>query len=455
MEQLLSVPKVNENTLSHYIALLASRRSRRFAKGLKLDGGPLTYSSAKAIQPLTPEEVAILAFAGAGVTGYLAGELPYKSGKEPASGDGNVMYSLIGRTSASADGHNNCTLFVMNDSGTWMLKRPQNFLKSEIPALLELVKKRDMLGLFDKMAVRLDTKRRDVAEREVPFILPFNKWSANRPGTTYFVPVNELSSVYITVLFFIFGLETGYNVLDDRNGYKSPGIGKFTKSKGGWLNDDIKAGKTFTLSFIETYICEMVAVEQGLMHQNLMLAAEALNLGAFPHYAGHPFAWSKALGFRHQDMKLSEIMAKGKIAATVMDLIGINQSIPVPIGLENGGEVLLKPYSPPYYKNMRQAVEAYVAFKYSKENGTFRDGSNYNAWKNSTEIQEGIPEYAEETIDAVVSYLEYLYDRYGRIPANFGPFKTILAQQVHKIDTDFYDRYYKPGIYEERHDIQK
>jgi hypothetical protein len=104
---------------------------------------------------------------------------------------------------------------------------------------------------------------------------------------------------------------------------------------------------------------------------------------------------------------------------------------------------------------MRQAVEAYVAFKYSKENGTFRDGSNYNAWKNSREIQEGIPDYAEETIDAVVSYLEYIYDRYGRIPANFGPFKTILAQQVHKIDTDFYDRYYKHGIYEERHDTQK
>jgi hypothetical protein len=257
------------------------------------------------------------------------------------------------------------------------------------------------------------------------------------------------------VLLFIFGRETGYNVLDDRNGYKSPGIAKFTKSKGGWLHDDIKAGKTFTLSFIETYICEMVAVEQGLMHQNLMLAAEALNLGAFPHYAGHPFAWSRALGFRHQDMKLSEIMAKGKIAATAMDLIGMNESIPVPIGLENGGEVLLKPYSPPYYKNMRQAVEAYVAFKYSKENGTFRDGSNYNAWKNSKEIQAGIPDYAEETIDAVVSYLEYIYERYGRIPANYGPFKTILAQQVHKIDTDFYDRYYKPGIYEERHAIQE
>ena len=451
MKRLLSVPKVNENTLSHYVTLLASRRSRRFAKGLRLDGGPLAYDSKKAIQPLTPEEVAILAFAGAGVTGYLAADLPYKNGKEPASGDGNVMYSLLGRTAASADGHNNCTLFVMNDEGTWMIRRPQNFRKSEIPALLGLLKKRDMLALFDKMAIRLDEKRRDIAEREVPFILPFNKWSANRPGTTYFVPVNELSSVYLTVLFFIFGRETGYNVLDDRNGYKSPGISRFTKSKGGWLHDDIRAGKTFTLSFVETYICEMVAVEQGLMHQNLMLAAEALNLGAFPHYAGHPFAWTKALGFRHQDMKLSEIMAKGRITTAAMDVLGKNESIPVPIGLENGDEVLLKPYSPPYYKDMREAVEAYVAFKYSKKDGAFRDGSNYNAWKSSKKIQEGIPDYSEETKDAVVSYLEYIFGRYGRIPANSGPFKTILAQQAHKIDTDFYDKYYKPGIYEERH----
>jgi hypothetical protein len=47
---------------------LIERRSRRFAKGLSLNGGPLAYASARPPQPLSLEEQAALAFAGCGIT---------------------------------------------------------------------------------------------------------------------------------------------------------------------------------------------------------------------------------------------------------------------------------------------------------------------------------------------------------------------------------------------------
>ena len=41
--------------------------------------------------------------------------------------------------------------------------------------------------------------------RELPFTPPFNKWSANIPGATYFVPVTEVTALYLTILFAALG----------------------------------------------------------------------------------------------------------------------------------------------------------------------------------------------------------------------------------------------------------
>ena len=55
---------------------LLHRRSRRFAPGVKLNGGPLEFASARPPDPLSAEEEAALAFAACGVTGAAYGQLP-------------------------------------------------------------------------------------------------------------------------------------------------------------------------------------------------------------------------------------------------------------------------------------------------------------------------------------------------------------------------------------------
>src|ERR1041385_1992046 len=73
---------------------LLRRRSRRFALGMRMNGGPLAYESRAKPVPLSLEEEAALAFAGAGITGITLGELPY-TGDRPGTGGGAIITSFL------------------------------------------------------------------------------------------------------------------------------------------------------------------------------------------------------------------------------------------------------------------------------------------------------------------------------------------------------------------------
>src|ERR1041385_2549598 len=83
------------------VSALLDRRSRRFGKGMTLDGGPLSHRSAHRPEPLSMEEAAALALAGCGMAGCALAELPYRAGETAGGGGGNIMIRFIGRTVAS------------------------------------------------------------------------------------------------------------------------------------------------------------------------------------------------------------------------------------------------------------------------------------------------------------------------------------------------------------------
>jgi hypothetical protein len=82
-----------------------------------------------------------------------------------------------------------------------------------------------------------------------------------------------------------------------------------------------------------------------------------------------------------------------------LKLLHKDMPLPTPLGLEKDGTVLLKPYCPPYYRNMQDAVLAFVAEKFAAGRGTFRDGGAATGWLNPASIQAGIPEYSDRTFD--------------------------------------------------------
>jgi hypothetical protein len=421
---------------------LIERRSRRFGGGMTMNGGPLTYESSLTPQPLSMDEEAALAFAGCGITGPVVADLPFDGGEAYEAGGGNIMINLVGRTVASGDAVHSVTLFVLNDDGAWMLKRPQNYRRTEIPDLARAAREYRLTELYERSRVRIADGRPDVP-RELPFVMPFNKWSANVPGTTYYLPVNEFTAFYINVLLSAFSEEFGYFVVDERNRFRPPGIARFARSKGGHLRDDPKEGRFATIGFLETWLYEFAAVEQGEMLQNLALMGEALGLGGYPHFAAHPFIWFQTLGFRMQELPFSRTIGAGRVMRRVIQASGKDLPVPTALGLERDGEVLIKPFCPPYYRNMEEAVLAFVDYKYGEGRGTLRDGGEATSWRDGSSVQAGIPRYSDEAIAATIAYCEYVYERYWRFPSNSGPFRTVLAHQAHHLDPDFYDRFYR------------
>ena len=421
---------------------LVGRRSRRFAPGMTLDGGPLAFASGRLPAPLTVDEQAALAFAACGITGHALAELPYADGASPESGGGRIMMNLVGRTAASGDASHAQTVFVIDDDGVWMLRRPQDYPREQIPALVELAREGKLAELYEQARVRIGVERVDIP-LDVRYMLSLNKWSANQPGTTYFLPIAELTAFYINIVLILLSEDFSYYLLDERNWFRPAGIRRFSRSNGGHLHDDQRLGRVLTVGILENLVLEFAAVEQGAIVQNLGLMTQALGLGGFAHFAAHPWIWEQELGFRMIELRTSRIMGMNILLRLLTRLLGRDLPIPTAVGLEHDGQTLIRPFCPPYYPTMREAVLAFIETKYG-EQGTFRATDSTGAWKDPAAVRAGIPAYSEETIEATIAYCEYIHDRYGRFPAVSGPFRTAIAYQASRLDPEFYQRFYLP-----------
>ncbi len=249
--------------------------------------------------------------------------------------------------------------------------------------------------------------------------------------------------MYINGLLEIFNETTRVFLLDERNDFLPAGVGGFGARRGGHLDDDPRNGRVATVRQIEQFVTEFVTVEQGMMLQNLGLMAQALGLGGFPNFANHEFGWLQALGFRMERMAASRYVGAGRLASCAMKLLRRNPEIPYPVGLERAGEVLLKPFCPPWYKSMTEAVHAVVDLKFGPH-GLFRGEGGGSAWKNQDEITRQVPSISAAAIDATIACCEYLWRRYGRFPVYMPPYRTVLGFQACHLDAEFYEKFYRP-----------
>ena len=425
--------------LAHHplLAALRERRSRRFACGMKMPAGPLAYESRLQPVPLTEDEESALVFAACGITGHALADLDYAK-----DGGGNIMSGLFARTIASGDGLQTVALIVTNDTGTHLVRRPREFPAKDIPELISLGRRGEFTELYRRCRVKIKDGR--AAPPTVPlFNINANRWAAHAPGTSYFLPVNDLTFMYINGLLEILNEHTGVFLLDERNSFRPAGVGKFARSRGGHLDDDPRNFRVATVRQVEQFVTEFVTVEQGMMLQNLGLMSEALGLGGYPNFANHEFGWFEALGFRMEHMPASRYLGAGPIVSFAMNLLRKNPSVPYPIGLEHDGEILLKPFCPPYYASMTDAVRAVVDAKFGAQ-GIFRGGQKESAWKDHAGVSAKVPAISEAAIAATTAVCEYLWKRYGRFPVHMPPYKTVLGFQAAHLDAEFYDNFYRP-----------
>jgi hypothetical protein len=432
-------PERADEWLARYPLLdaLRQRRSRRFGLGMKIDSGPFAYESRHAPLPLTEDEEAALAFAACGVTGYALADLAYGRGQ-----GGSMLAGLLGRTAASPDAINAVSMVVTNDETTYLLKRPQDFAPEEIPGLVDLAERGELVELYRRSRVRIG-EGRAAPPVEPGYNFNINRWALYAAGGTYFLPIEDLTTIYINAMLEAFDETMAIFVLDERANFRPAGVSRFARSKDGHLNDDPGSGRVATVQTIETSLAEACAIEQGMMLQNLALMSQALGLGGFPNFARHEFGWFQALGFRMGEMPASRYLGVSRIVSTALRLLRRDRPVPYPLGLERNGTVLLEPYCPPYYPSMEAAVHAFVERKFGSR-GVFRGGADLSSWRDPEGATAKIPAPSEPAIEATVAYCEYVYDRYGRFPAYGAPFRTVLGYQATHVDVDFYDRFYHP-----------
>ena len=215
---------------------------------------------------------------------------------------------------------------------------------------------------------------------ERPFNLGCNQYQVYAPGTVYFVPVHDFSYIYINGVLEFLNEHMQTFMVDERANFRPAGVGRFAKSKGGHLDDNPKSQRTLTIERLESILQMVLTIETGMMLQNLSLMAHGMGLGGFPNWAGHEFAWFEALGFRMQTMKGLEYLGAPRMVRFLGGILGKDHAISFPIALERDGEVLLKPYCPPYYPSMEAAVHAVVERKFGSA-GVLRDGTKNSSFK--------------------------------------------------------------------------
>src|SRR5689334_21252214 len=297
--------RMNDFEALSWLTVLRERRSRRFGLGMSIPAGPLAFASRHRPVPLTEAEEAALVFAAGGITGHALADLAYAPGQ-----GGNIMAGLVARTIASGDGLQTVALVVTNDTGTHLVRRPRELPAGDIRPLIELGRRGEFTETYRRSRVKIK-EGRATPPTEPLFNIHANRWSAHAPGTSYFLPINDLTFMYINGLLEILNEDTQVFLLDERRSFLPAGLGAFGASRGGHLDDNPKNGRVATIRQIEQFVTEFVTVEQGMMLQNLGLMAQALGLGGFPNFANHEFAWFQALGFRMQEMPVNDYVGAG------------------------------------------------------------------------------------------------------------------------------------------------
>jgi hypothetical protein len=270
-----------------------------------------------------------------------------------------------------------------------------------------------------------------------------NRWSLYSPGTTYFLPIIETTALTINALLELFGEDMGVFLRDERAWFRPAGVGRFARSKGGHLHDEPHDLRTATIQVMETALLESMATEHGMVLQNLALMTEALGLGGFPNFARHEYSWFKAAGFRMHSMPASRYAGAPRVLSALARGFGRDPLLAYPIGLEKDNQVLLKPFCPPYYKSMEDAVRAFVQTKFGAD-GSYRSGAQESAWLDAASCTANIPAPSAAALQATIQYCDYVFRRYGRFPAYTAPFRTIIGFQVCRVDVGFYARFYDP-----------
>ncbi|MGB1526086.1 MAG: hypothetical protein ACPG9N_00745, partial [Miltoncostaeaceae bacterium] len=317
-------------------------------------------------------------------------------------------------------------LFWSNDDGLWWL---DIFKMVPEPGEVSTLSGRPIeeqadfvVDLYRRAKVRLHEGRAQLPTT-LPGLFDFNQWNANKPGTTLFVPITNMTMEYINVLFIYLARSYAFNIVDERHGGRSAGLQK-------WVDEGrVDPARKMGMIELENRVLSMMVVEQAFICQNLNVAMQALGLGGWTFTGYLP----------------KFVMGGGDVLGLGFRFNEDNDGNTYAVGRDGYYEAFV----PPYYKDMHEAVDAFMALKWGAMDTDV--SKPYKTESMNEAFTAAIPRPHDETVEMVKAYCQYAYDTYGRFPVAMDPMFQRLTTQVQHIDTDFYDKYYPEGSYSGQH----
>ncbi len=389
------------------------RRSRRFGLGFEMPEGPFRYKSARVPVPLGELEEALLVGAGAGFSGLAFWDLPTPPPYPRRSG----------RTFGTTRGGGHTKLFFTNDEGFYVFD-DSDVAATKLREIETSDERAKLLSSYRMQRRELSRGRLDIPRR-APTLSAHDHWESNRPGSTLFLPVCDISASLISLIaqFVDPALRRyapdgrGFNIVDDRHGNRPAGTAPWLKS--GFLD----AERMLPLSLVERQACYYIFSEPAAICQNMFLATEALGLGGWKHCGFLSLEILERMGFR--------------VAASTSALPSN------PIGLDG----VFEASCPPYFASMDAAVDA-VMTPPSRDHATPKPVPYRMS---EAEHRSGAIKFSDEGLACTKAICNYIFDTYGRFPGGTDAMHLMWAFQAHHIDTDYYDRFFGPGAYGRTH----
>jgi len=164
---------------------LAHRRGLRLPQGCNITKAPFGHMSAKEPVPISEFETAILCWAGHGITGTISSDLDYTT---------HFMNSFIGRTHPNPCNDQHQELMYIDDSGVYLYrpKDPTQNVEFQTPEDREKV-----VASFGDAKIKILDGRPHIPEAA---LMKSNYFNTNKPGTTAFMPVVDVTYEYMNLI---------------------------------------------------------------------------------------------------------------------------------------------------------------------------------------------------------------------------------------------------------------
>ncbi len=368
------------------------RRTRRFPQGGKLPSkrAGLNYESSEQPIPLSEMETALLCFAACGITGVTVEEIRHLLGH----------VTVIGRTAASPCASLTLHLFFSNDEGVYYYTshKTDEIIPAERMRVSSPEQRHKIIEDYKNNTIKLKSGRIDIPRKAIGAAF---ESMVNLPGTTLFVPVADTTMEYINLLFT--GLAQFRWQLWDEVQDSPAGIGRWIES--GFLN-----GAKMTIAQYDSMLPWLCNLEAGMSMQNMSLAATAMGLGSFMMHTIDLRTVMKALKFRFEEIRGD----------------GFPQATNNPVGIDG----VLEGHCPPY-KSIEEAVQHIAELKWGAKGIYGKEGYNLPR-----------PNFYDDIVEITVSFCNYVYENYGRLPKYHDALFIPILAQIHHLDNGYYEKFF-------------